>query len=66
MLKKNVHPMERAGRVVLGLILIACFFAFPDVAYRWAFLIGVVPLLTGLMGSCPLYSILGISTCPMK
>lgn len=66
MLKKNVHPMERAGRVVLGLILLACFFLFPDAAYRWAFLIGVIPLATGLMGSCPLYSVFGISTCPMK
>jgi hypothetical protein len=29
-------------------------------------LIGIVPLLTGLLGTCPLYSILGVSTCPMK
>lgn len=66
MLKKNIHPMERAGRIVLGLILLACFFVFPDAPYRWAFVIGLVPLLTGVAGSCPLYSALGISTCPMK
>ena len=66
MLKKNVHPLERAARVILGLALLACWFIYPDAAYRWAFLIGVVPLATGLMGSCPLYSILGVSTCPTK
>lgn len=66
MLKKNVHPMERAARVVLGLGLLACYFLFPEAGLRWAFLIGIVPLATGLAGSCPLYTILGISTCPMK
>jgi hypothetical protein len=38
----------------------------PEASYRWAFLLGIVPLATGLLGSCPLYSILGISTCPVK
>lgn len=66
MLKKNVHPMERTGRIILGLALLAAFFIFPDASYRWAFLIGVVPLLTGLVGSCPLYTVFGISTCPLK
>lgn len=66
MLKKNIHPMERVGRVALGIALLACFFLFPDTAYRWAFLIGLVPLVTGFMGSCPLYRVLGISTCPLK
>lgn len=66
MLKKNVHPWERAGRVVLGLALLAAFFALPDLAWRWALLIGVVPLLTGLVGSCPLYSVFGFSTCPTR
>ena len=34
--------------------------------WHYAKLIGIVPLLTGLFGTCPLYSILGVSTCPMK
>jgi hypothetical protein len=34
--------------------------------WHYAKLIGIVPLATGLLGSCPVYSILGISTCPMK
>lgn len=66
MLKKNMHSLERAGRIVLGLILLAAFFLYPEAPYRWAFLIGLVPLATGLVGSCPLYTVLGISTCPTK
>ena len=66
MLKKNEGAIDRTLRVILGLALLAGFFMMPEATYRWAFLIGVVPLATGLIGSCPLYSILGINTCPMK
>ena len=34
--------------------------------WHWAKLIGVVPLLTGLFSTCPLYSIIGMNTCPRK
>ena len=66
MLKKNVGKIDRVIRIVLGLALLAGFFAFPEAPYRWAFLIGIVPLLTAIVSSCPLYTILGVSTCPMK
>ncbi|MCU0855770.1 MAG: DUF2892 domain-containing protein [Rhodobacteraceae bacterium] len=66
MLRKNEGTLDRALRIIAGLALLAGFFAMPEAAYRWAFLIGIVPLATGLIGSCPLYSILGISTCPVK
>jgi hypothetical protein len=66
MLKKNVGGIDRVLRIVVGLALLAGFFLNADATYRWAYLIGIVPLATGLMSSCPLYSILGISTCPMK
>jgi hypothetical protein len=66
MFKKNEGALDRALRILLGLALLAGFFAMPEATYRWALLIGVVPLATGLIGSCPLYSILGISTCPLK
>jgi hypothetical protein len=66
MFRKNEGTVDRALRIVAGLALLAAFFAMPEASYRWAFLIGIVPLATGLMGSCPLYSILGISTCPVK
>jgi hypothetical protein len=66
MLAKNVGGIDRALRIVVGLALIAGFFLNSDGAYRWLYLIGIVPLATGLMQSCPLYSVLGFSTCPMK
>ncbi len=66
MFKTNVGSIDRVLRIVLGLALLAGFFLDADATYRWAYLIGIVPLVTGLMGSCPIYSILGFSTCPMK
>jgi hypothetical protein len=60
---KNIHPIERAVRVSVGLILIAMAFVGP--ANKW-FLLGVVPLMTGLMGWCPPYQGLGINTCKLK
>lgn len=65
MLAKNVGTIDRAIRICVGLALLAGFFMMPEAAYRWAFLIGIVPLATGLMGSCGMYSLLGVSTCSM-
>ncbi len=66
MLAKNVGGIDRILRIVVGLALIAGFFLNAEGAYRWLYLIGIVPLATGLMQSCPLYSILGFNTCPMN
>ncbi|MBP1805978.1 YgaP family membrane protein [Rubellimicrobium aerolatum] len=66
MLKTNVGPADRALRIVLGLGLLLGFILNPDAGWRWLYLIGIVPLLTGLVRSCPVYSLLGLSTCPMK
>lgn len=66
MFKTNVGGIDRILRIVVGLALLAGFFLNADASYRWLYLIGIVPLATGLMQSCPLYSILGMNTCPMK
>jgi len=66
MLKKNVGTIDRALRAILGLALIAGYFLYPDASYRWAFLLGIVPLATALLSTCPAYSLLGLSTCPLK
>jgi drug/metabolite transporter (DMT)-like permease len=66
MLKKNVGGIDRVLRIVVGLALLAAFFALPEMTGRWLLLIGIVPLATGLMSSCPLYSVLGVSTCPLQ
>jgi hypothetical protein len=59
---RNVGSLDRGLRIVGGLGLIAWALLGGPV---WAW-IGVVPLATGAMGLCPLYSVLGIKTCPMQ
>ncbi|MDR9485018.1 MULTISPECIES: YgaP family membrane protein [Sediminimonas] len=63
---KNVGTIDRILRIVIGAALIAGFFLNPDAKYGWLYLIGIIPLATGLLSSCPLYSILGMSTCARK
>ncbi len=58
---KNEGNVDRALRVALGLVLLSLVFVGPQT--MWG-LIGIIPLATGLVGMCPVYSILGISTCP--
>ena len=60
MLKENVGSVDRALRVVVGLVLLSLIFAGPQ---TWWGLIGLVPLATAFLRTCPLYTILGISTC---
>jgi hypothetical protein len=59
---KNIHPIERAFRIILGVGLIA--FALVGVESSWGYL-GIIPLLTGLAGWCPPYYLLGYSSCPV-
>ena len=59
-MKQNVHNIERIVRIVVGLLLISLAFWGPQSPWGW---IGVVPLATGLLGWCPPYAMLGISTC---
>ena len=63
LLRRNEASIDRALRVLLGIVLLSLIFVGP---HTWWGLVGLVPLLTGLVGSCPLYSLLGLSTCPMK
>jgi len=60
---RNEHTVERVIRVALGLGLLSLVVVGPRTLWG---LIGVVPLATGLLGSCPLYTVLGVSTCSMN
>jgi hypothetical protein len=60
---RNEGTIDRALRIILGLVLLSLVVIGPK--SMWG-LIGVIPLATGLMGYCPLYRVLGISTCPMQ
>lgn len=60
----NVGMFERLARVVVGIALIAFALGYiaPGTSWAWVGWIGVVPLLTGALGTCPLYSMVGCST----
>lgn len=62
-MKSNVGGLDKILRIVVGAALIGATVA--GLLPVWGY-IGIVPLATGLMGWCPLYPILGLSTCPLK
>ncbi len=62
-MKFNVGTLDRVLRIIVGIVLIVLAITGTIGVWGW---IGVVPLATGLFKFCPLYSLIGISTCPMK
>ncbi|SDB74680.1 YgaP family membrane protein [Belnapia rosea] len=59
---RNMGDIDKGLRIVAGLILLALGWFGP---LGWWGLIGLVPLATGLIGNCPVYSLLGVNTCPL-
>ena len=59
---RNIGGIDKALRLGLGLLLIGLGLFGP---LGWWGAIGLVPLATGLLGTCPLYGVLGVSTCPL-
>jgi Protein of unknown function (DUF2892) len=59
----NVGMLDRVIRVAIGAGLIWFAWRHPEVPWSSLGWIGVIPIATGLLGTCPLYSILGVSTC---
>ncbi|MFT0531479.1 DUF2892 domain-containing protein [Castellaniella hirudinis] len=62
-MKSNLGGLDRGLRVALGVVLIAL--AATGTVGWWGW-VGVIPLVTGLAGFCPLYRLLGFSSCPLK
>ena len=62
-MKTNEGGLDRGLRIVAGLVLIGLALAGTIGAWGW---IGIIPLATGLMGWCPLYTMLGFNTCPRR
>jgi hypothetical protein len=60
MFATNVGAADRNLRIVLGLVLIALVVVGPQTQWGW---LGLIPLATGLMRTCPLYALLGLNTC---
>jgi hypothetical protein len=63
LLPRNEGTIDRVLRVAAGLVVLSLVFVGPQTPWG---LLGLVPLSTGLLGSCPVYTLLGISTCPVK
>jgi hypothetical protein len=62
-MKNNMGSIDRALRIIVGLILVGL--ALTGVVGWWGWL-GIVPIVTGALGSCPAYSILGVNSCGTK
>lgn len=62
LLVRNEGRLDRSLRVLLGAGLISLVFFGPQTGWGW---VGLIPLVTGLIGSCPIYRLFGIATCPL-
>lgn len=63
MFQANEGTIDRIVRVVAGVVILSLAFVGPHTPLGY---LGIIPLATGLIGFCPLYRVLGFSTCPMK
>ena len=63
MFKTNVGAADRLLRIMVGLVLIALEFVGPKTPWGW---IGIIPLVTGFLRTCPLYSLIGVNTCKAR
>ncbi len=59
-MEKNIGTVDKALRILVGLVLIALVFVGPQTAWGW---IGLPVILIAAFGWCPLYKVLGVSTC---
>jgi hypothetical protein len=63
-METNIGPIDRAIRVIIGLVLIAYAIpiGFPETGWNWLGWIGFVPIVTAAIGFCPLYRLIGMTT----
>jgi Protein of unknown function (DUF2892) len=64
-MKANVGSADKVVRVLIGLALLSLL-VLMEGPWKWLGLAGIVPLATAALGYCPLYSLLGMSTCPLE
>ena len=60
----NVGKIDKVVRIIVGIVLLSLLY-FLEKPLGYLVLIGLVPLITALVGFCPLYKIFGLSTCPL-
>ena len=59
----NEGAIDRFIRVIVGLVIVSLVFIGPKTPWAW---LGLVPLLTGVVGFCPAYAIFGVNTCGVR
>jgi hypothetical protein len=62
-MSKNIGALDRWLRIIAGAVILSLVVVGPKSNWGW---LGLIPLLTGLVGNCPIYQVFGISTCPTK
>jgi hypothetical protein len=62
---KNIGSLDRGLRIVVGCLLIAFAMpvGFPVTGWNWVGWIGIVPLVTAILGTCPAYGLFGVNSC---
>jgi hypothetical protein len=60
-MEKNIGTTERWARAIVGLAILSLLLILPG-GWKWLGLIGLIPLVTGILGICPLYALLRINT----
>ena len=63
LMPRNEGTLDRTLRVVLGLVLLSLVFVGPQTPWG---LMGLIPLITGLAGTCPIYTLFGLRTCKIN
>ncbi|PIU41899.1 MAG: DUF2892 domain-containing protein [Candidatus Omnitrophica bacterium CG07_land_8_20_14_0_80_42_15] len=58
-MEKNVGSVDKVARVLMGTLIIICGIYFKSL---WG-LVGIVPIVTGFIGYCPIYQLFGLNTC---
>lgn len=64
----NIGTIDRIVRIVVGAVLIAYALplGFPSTGWNWVGWIGIVPIVTAIVGYCPAYTVLGLSSCSVS
>ena len=60
---QNEGTIDRVARIVFGITILSLVFVGPQTPWGW---VGLIPIVTGLVGWCPLYPLLGVNTCEKK
>ncbi len=65
-MNKNVGSIDRIVRIIAGIALLAFALVGPETGYNYLGFIGIIPLVTALLGWCPAYTLFGIKTCKIS